>query len=444
MIPMAKPMVAVVGRPNVGKSTLFNKIVGSRIAIVEDTPGVTRDRLYADASWCGHDFTLIDTGGIEPKDTDEILSQMRYQAELAIDMAEVIIMMVDVREGMTAADKDVAAMLQKSGKPVILCCNKADSPGAPPMEMYEFYNLGLGDPFPISSIHGMGVGDLLDEVVSYFPEENGEEEEDDSVKIAVVGKPNAGKSSIVNYILGENRVIVSDVAGTTRDAIDSYFTKNDQKYCIIDTAGMRKRGKIDDNVEHYSVVRALAAVDRCNVCLIMIDATEGVTEQDTKIAGYAHDQGKASIIVVNKWDLIEKDTKTVYEFRDAIKEKLAFMTYAPIMYVSAKTGQRVDKIFDCVNEVLEQTNRRVATGVLNDVLGEAVMKVQPPSDKGKRLKVYYMTEVSVAPPTFVVFVNDRDLAHFSYIRYLENQVRTAFGLDKTPINMIVREKGRDE
>ena len=439
-----KPMVAVVGRPNVGKSTLFNKIVGSRIAIVEDHPGVTRDRLYADASWCGHDFTLIDTGGIEPKDTDMILKEMRHQAQLAIDMAQVILMMVDVREGMTAADKDVAAMLQKSGKPVILCCNKADSPGEPPMEMYEFYNLGLGDPVPVSSIHGMGVGDLLDLVVSYFPEETEAEEEDDSVKIAVVGKPNAGKSSIVNYILGENRVIVSPIAGTTRDAIDSYFTRGEQKYCIIDTAGMRKRGKIEDDVEHYSVVRALAAVDRSDCCLIMIDATEGVTEQDTKIAGYAHDQGKASIIVVNKWDLIEKDTKTVYEFRDAIKEKLAFMTYAPIMYVSAKTGQRVEKIFETVQTVVEQNSRRVATGVLNDVLGEAVMKVQPPSDKGKRLKVYYMTQVSTKPPTFVVFVNSRELARFSYIRYLENQVRTAFGLDATPLKFIVRERGKEE
>ncbi len=439
-----KPMVAVVGRPNVGKSTLFNKIVGERVAIVEDHPGVTRDRIYRDASWCGHDFTLIDTGGIEPKSNGIILSQMRRQAELAIDMADVILMMVDVREGMTAADKDVAAMLQKSGKPVVLCCNKADTPGAPPMEMYEFYNLGLGDPVPISSIHGMGVGDLLDQVVSYFPEGSGEQEEIEATKIAVVGKPNAGKSSLVNRILGEERVIVSDIAGTTRDAIDSYFEKDGNPYLIIDTAGMRKRGKIEDDVEHYSVVRALAAVDRSDCVLIMIDATEGITEQDTKIAGYAHDQGKASVIVINKWDLVEKDSKTVYEFRDAIREKLAFMTYAPILYISAKTGQRLENIFETVQLVIEQNTRRVATGVLNDVLGEAVLKVQPPSDKGKRLKVYYMTQVSTAPPTFVVFVNSKELAHFSYIRYLENQVRTAFGLDATPLRFIVRERGNDE
>ncbi len=440
---MSKPMVAIVGRPNVGKSTLFNKIAGSRIAIVEDTPGVTRDRIYAPASWCGKDFTLIDTGGIEPKDTDMILTEMRRQAMLAIDMAAVILMITDVKEGMTAADKDVAALLQKSGKPVILCCNKADTPGEPPMEMYEFYNLGLGDPLPISSVHGMGVGDLLDKVVEYFPEET-EEEEDDSVKIAVVGKPNAGKSSLVNHILGENRVIVSDVAGTTRDAIDSYFTHDGQSYCIIDTAGMRKRGKIDDDVEHYSVVRALAAVDRSDCVLIMVDALLGVTEQDTKIAGYAHDKGKASVIVVNKWDLVEKNDKTVYEFNKNIQEKLAFMTYAPILYISAKTGQRVNRIFETVQMVLEQHQRRIPTGVLNDVLGEAVMKVEPPSDKGKRLKVYYMTEVATAPPTFVVFVNDQTLAHFSYIRYIENQVRAAFELNATPLKFIVREKGTDE
>lgn len=435
-----KPVVAVVGRPNVGKSTLFNKISGRRISIVEDTPGITRDRIYADAEWCGREFTLVDTGGIEPAGTDEILVQMRTQAELAIDMADVIVFMVNVQDGMTASDRDVAAMLRKSKAPVLLVCNKVDRPGEPPMEMYEFYNLGLGDPIAVSSIHGMGVGDLLDEIVALFPEEEENGEEDDAIKVAIVGKPNAGKSSLVNKILGENRVIVSNVAGTTRDAIDSVYEKDGQKYILIDTAGMRKRGKINENVERYSVARALGAVDRADVCLIMVDASEGITEQDTKIAGYVHEAGKASIIVVNKWDIIEKETNTMKNFKNRVKEQFNFMMYAPSMFISAKTGQRVDDLFKEIKHVLEENEKRISTGLLNDVINEAIAMVQPPSDKGKRLKIYYATQASTKPPTFVLFVNNAELAHYSYVRYLENQLRAKFGFEGTPVRFIIREK----
>ena len=437
-----KPIVAVVGRPNVGKSTLFNKVTGKRISIVEDTPGITRDRIYADAEWVGREFTLIDTGGIEPSSKDTILSQMREQANLAIDMADVILFMVNVRDGMTAADKEVAAMLQKCGRPVLLVCNKVDNPGNPPMEMYEFYNLGVGDPYPVSSIHGLGLGDLLDDVINLFPPKDETEEDENVINVAVVGKPNAGKSSLVNRILGENRVIVSDIAGTTRDAIDTPYERNGQKYVFIDTAGMRKRGKIDEDVERYSVVRALTAVDRADVCLIMIDAQEGITEQDTKIAGYVHEQGKASIVVVNKWDLIEKETNTMKNFRDRVKEGLNFMMYAPSVYISAKTGLRVDSLFDMIGSVLEQNTKRISTGLLNDVINEAIAMVQPPSDKGKRLKIYYATQASTKPPTFVLFVNNAELAHYSYVRYLENQLRAKFGFEGTPIKFIVREKNK--
>ncbi len=436
-----KPIVAVVGRPNVGKSTLFNKISGQRISIVEDTPGITRDRIYADAEWLGREFTLIDTGGIEPYSKDIILSQMREQANLAIDTADVILFMVNVKDGMTAADKEVSAMLQKCGKPIILVCNKVDNPGEPPMAMYEFYNLGIGDPVPVSSIHGMGVGDLLDLVVSYFPEDDGTAEDEDVIRVAIVGKPNAGKSSLVNRLLGENRVIVSNIAGTTRDAIDSELVKNGQKYVLIDTAGMRKRGKISEDVERYSVIRALAAVDRADVCVIMIDATEGVTEQDTKIAGYVHEQGKASVFAVNKWDIVEKETNTMRDFKNRMLEGFNFMMYANSVFISAKTGQRVDTLFEEINKALEENRKRVSTGLLNDVINEAVAMVQPPSDKGKRLKIYYGTQASVKPPTFVLFVNNSDLAHYSYIRYIENKLRAAFGFEGTPLKFIVREKG---
>ena len=438
---MANAVVAIVGRPNVGKSTLFNKIVGERVSIVDDTPGVTRDRIYREAEWCGHNFLLIDTGGIEPKNDDVILRGMRLQAELAIDHADVIIFMVNVLDGLVAADADVATMLRKSGKKVVVAANKVDNIGSPPMELYEFYNLGLGDPLPISSVHGLGVGDLLDEVVKGLPEESEGEEHEDTLRVAIVGRPNAGKSSLINKILGEERVIVSDIAGTTRDAIDTAFEKDGVKYTLVDTAGMRKRGKIDDLIERYSVIRSLAAVDRADVCVIVIDATEGVTEQDSKIAGYAHDQGKASIIAVNKWDLIEKETNTMKNFRDSVMEGLPFMMYAPIHFISALTGQRVDKLFDLVKYVHEQNSMRIKTGMLNDVLNEATMKVQPPSDKGKRLKIYYMTQASTCPPTFVVFVNRQELMHFSYLRYLENQIRGVFGLEGTPVKFIIRERG---
>ena len=439
---MAKPVVAIVGRPNVGKSTLFNKIVGKRIAIVEDTPGVTRDRLYAETEWNGKTFTLIDTGGIEPVSNDRILTEMRNQ--VAIDTADVIVLVVDVREGMTATDKDVANMLLRSQKPVLIACNKCDTPGDPPLQMYDFYNLSLGDPIPVSGVHGSGVGDLLDEICNHFPEYTDDEEDEDVIKIAVVGKPNAGKSSLINRILGENRVIVSPIAGTTRDSIDTHYEKDGDKFLIIDTAGMRKRSKVEEDVERFSVIRALNAVDRADVVLIMIDATEGVTEQDTKIAGYAHEQGKASLIVVNKWDLIEKDTKTMSNFRLDVQDGLSYMLYAPILFISAKTGQRVEKIFEMAKYVANQNAMRISTGMLNDVINDATNRVQPPSDKGKRLKIFYITQASVKPPTFVIFVNDKKLAHFSYIRYLENQLRNTFGFEGTPIRFIIRERSKED
>lgn len=439
-----KPLVAIVGRPNVGKSTLFNKISGKRISIVEDTPGVTRDRIYADTSWLDKHFTLIDTGGIEPKSKDEILVQMRRQAQLAIEMADVVVLVTNVADGVTANDQDVASMLQKAKKEIVLAVNKVDTPGDPPPEFYEFYNLGLGDPIAISSVHGMGLGDLLDEVSKKFPSNADTEEDQDEIKVAVIGRPNAGKSSLINNILGEDRVIVSNVAGTTRDAIDSHLEKNGDKYLFIDTAGMRKRGKINETVERYSVVRSLSAVDRSDVCIIMIDATEGITEQDTKIAGYAHEQGKACIIAVNKWDIAEKDSKTMKEFQNRIREEFAFMSYAVIIFISAKTGKRVDKLFEEIKNVKEQFNRRITTGMLNDVLNEATAKQQPPSDKGRRLKLYYGTQCATCPPTFVLFTNSRELFHYSYLRFIENQIRDTFGFEGTPIKFILREKGEKE
>lgn len=437
---MAKPIIAIVGRPNVGKSTLFNKIAGKRISIVEDTPGITRDRVYADGEWCGREFTMIDTGGIEPYSKDIILSQMRRQANLAIEMADVIIFMVNVRDGMTAADQEVATMLQKSNKPIVLVCNKVDSPGEPPLELYEFYNLGLDEPMAVSSVHGRGVGDVLDKCISYFPENDEEDENDDSIKVAVVGKPNAGKSSLINRLLGEERVIVSSIAGTTRDAIDTNLEKNGKKYVFIDTAGMRKKNKVDDLVERYSVIRSLNAVERCDVCIVMIDGVEGISEQDAKIAGYAHEQGKGTVIVVNKWDAVEKDDKTMEAMRTKIYDVLGFMPYAPIVFISALTGQRVENLFSNIDFVADQNAIRLQTGALNDVLTDAVARVQPPSDKGKRLKLFYITQASTKPPTFVLFVNDSELAHFSYIRYIENQIRSAFGLTGTPVRFIIRER----
>lgn len=441
---MKKPTFAIVGRPNVGKSTLFNKLIGERISIVEDTPGVTRDRIYAEGEWLTKKFILIDTGGIEPQNNDIILEQMRRQAEIAIDMADAIIFMVDVKSGMTSADKDIAAMLTRSQKPVVLVCNKVDNVGDVPMEFYEFYNLGLDEPMAISSTHGLGTGDLLDKLFSFVDFNDADDEDDDSIKVAVIGKPNVGKSSLINKILGENRVIVSDIAGTTRDAIDTKYEKDGQKYTFIDTAGMRKKGKIDEAVERYSVIRSLAAVDRCDVVLILIDAKEGVTEQDTKIAGYAHNEGKASIIVVNKWDLVEKETNTMNNYQNDVRNGLAYMMYAPVAFLSAKTGARIDKLFELIKYVNEQHAMRISTGVLNDVLNEAITKVQPPSDKGKRLKIMYITQASTKPPTFVLFVNDKELAHFSYIRYIENQIRATFGLEGTPIKFIIRERGKDQ
>lgn len=435
-----KPTVAIVGRPNVGKSTLFNKITGQRISIVEDTPGVTRDRIFAEASWLDKHFTLIDTGGIEPASKDEILVQMRRQAQLAIEMADVVVLMTNVKDGVTANDQDVAAMLLKARKKILLAVNKVDNIGEPPMEFYEFYNLGLGDPIAISSTHGLGVGDLLDEVTKMFPDDADTSEDEEEIKVAVIGKPNAGKSSLINKILGEDRVIVSNIAGTTRDAIDSHYEKDGDKFLFIDTAGMRKRGKIDEAVERYSVVRSLAAVDRSDVCVIMIDAVEGITEQDTKIAGYAHEQGRACIFAVNKWDIVKKDDKTMKHFRDKVREEFAFMSYASIVFISAKTGQRIANLLDEIKKVNEQHKRRIKTGMLNDVLNEAIAKQQPPSDKGKRLKLYYGTQASTAPPTFILFANSKDLFHYSYLRFIENQVRENFGFEGTPINFIIREK----
>ena len=439
---MALPLIAIVGRPNVGKSMLFNKIIGRRLSIVEDTPGVTRDRIYGESDWRGRKFTLIDTGGIEPRTDNQILAFMRSQAQIAIDNATVIVFLCDIKTGMTASDQEVASMLQRCGKPVVLAVNKVDQGQSP--DIYEFYNLGLGDPIAVSAIHGHGTGDLLDACVQYFPPEDMEEEEDDAIKVAVIGKPNAGKSSLVNKILGEERVIVSDVAGTTRDAIDSRFTNSKGSFVFIDTAGMRKKSKVEEDIEKYSVLRATMAIDRADVCLIMIDATEGVTEQDTKVAGMAHEAGKASIIVVNKWDLVDKDDKTMARMTEDIRRDLAYMTYAPILFISAKTGQRVDKLFDMIDYVSNQATFRVTTGMLNTVLADAQTRVQPPTDKGRRLKIYYMTQVGVKPPHFVVFCNDRRLFHFSYQRYLENCIRSTFGLEGTPIILSIREKGDKE
>ena len=439
-----KPLVAIVGRPNVGKSMLFNKLVGRRLSIVEDTPGVTRDRLYAEAEWRGRVFDLVDTGGIEPDTDSEILLFMRKQAEIAIQNAAVIIFLCDIKTGLTASDQEVANLLLRSRKPVVLAVNKCDQVGPTNPDIYEFYNLGLGDPVPVSAVHGHGTGDLLDECLKYFPEENQEAEDDDVIKVAVIGKPNVGKSSLINRILGEERVIVSDMAGTTRDAVDSYFENDRGKYLLIDTAGMRKKSKVDDRVEKFSVLRATMAIERSDVCLILIDANEGVTEQDTKVAGLAHEAGKACIIVVNKWDAVEKDDKTMDRMRADIRRDLSYMTYAPILFISALTGQRVGRLFELINYVSDQASLRITTGMLNSLLADATARVQPPTDKGRRLKVFYMTQVGIRPPHFVCFCNDAQLFHFSYQRYLENQIRNTFGLEGTPVRLTIRQKGDKE
>ncbi len=436
----AKPIVAVVGRPNVGKSTLFNALAGEKISIVKDTPGITRDRIYADVSWLDMNFTLIDTGGIEPDSKDIILSQMREQAQIAIDTADVILFMVDVKQGLVDADSKVADMLRRSHKPVILTVNKVDSFDKYMADVYEFYNLGIGEPFAISSINKLGFGELLDEVTSYFDKETAVEEEDERIKVAIVGKPNVGKSSIINKLIGENRVIVSDIAGTTRDAIDTEITHNGKEYVFIDTAGLRRKNKIKEELEHYMIIRTVAAVERADIIVLVIDAVEGVTEQDAKIAGIAHDRGKATIIAVNKWDAIEKDNKTVNEYTQKVRQILSFMPYAEILFISAVTGQRLPKLFEMIDAVNENHSMRVATGVLNEIMAEAVAMQQPPSDKGKRLRLYYITQVSVKPPTFVIFVNDKELMHFSYTRYLENQIRETFGFRGTPLKFIIRER----
>ena len=441
---MSKPLVAIVGRPNVGKSMLFNRLVGQRLSIVEDTPGVTRDRLYAEAEWCGRKFNMVDTGGIEPATDSEILLFMREQAQIAINAANVIIFVTDIRTGVTAADKDVANILLRSKKPVVLAVNKADSTGATDPAVYEFYSLGLGDPLPVSAIHGHGTGDLLDECLKYFPDPDEEDEEDDSIKVAVIGKPNVGKSSLVNRILGEKRVIVSNVAGTTRDAVDSSFENKYGKYVFIDTAGIRRKSRVDERVEKFSVMRAKLAIERADVCLILIDARDGVTEQDTKIAGLAHEAGKASIIVVNKWDLIDKETGTMEKMRKNIMRDLSFMNYAPILFISAMTGQRIERMFELINYVNDQSNMRISTGMLNNVLADAQARVQPPTDKGRRLKIYYMTQTGIKPPCFVIFCNSRELFHFSYQRYIENQIRAVFGLEGTPVRIVIRQKGDRE
>lgn len=437
---MALPLVAVVGRPNVGKSTLFNKLVGKRISIVEDVPGVTRDRVYSECEWLNNKFMLVDTGGIEPKTDDLILSKMRSQAQIAIDNADVIIFVCDITTGVTANDMDIATMLRKSKKPIVLCLNKDDSVGGVNPNFYEFYNLGLGEPVSTSSVHGHGTGDLLDEVVSFFKDLELNNQDDETIKVAIVGKPNVGKSSFVNKVLGYGRMIVSSMAGTTRDSVDSVTKNKNGVFTLIDTAGIRKRKKINDNVEKYSVIRSFMAVDRAEVCVLMIDATEGYTEQDSKIAGYIHERGKACVIAVNKWDLIEKNDKTMNEYRKKLKQDFSFMSYAPIIFISAETGQRIDKLFSLIKYVDEQNSIRISTGVLNDILADAVARVQPPSDKGKRLKIYYMTQASTRPPSFVSFVNNKDLYHFSYQRYIENQIREVFLLEGTPIRMIVRER----
>lgn len=437
---MSRPVVAVVGRPNVGKSTFFNSLIGERVSIVHDTPGVTRDRIYAQAEWRGQIFSLIDTGGIEPQSQDQLLRHMRDQAQIAIDMADVIIFLVDFKSGMTADDVDIAVMLRKSGKPVIVAVNKVDKIGDDPVEIYEFYNLGLGEIYTVSAAHRLGIGELLDAVYAHFPEQPEGQEEDERVHVAVIGRPNAGKSSLINRLLGQNRTIVSPVPGTTRDAVDSDLDNRYGSYTFIDTAGLRKKGRIDDRVEKYSMIRSLAAVDRADVCLILIDAAEGVTEQDTKVAGYAHNSGKASVLVINKWDLIEKETGTMEHFRRQVVESFSFMDYAPIIFISAKTGQRTEKLFDLINQVYANSCRRVTTGMLNDVIGEAVAMVPTPQDKGRHLRIYYATQVGVKPPQFVFFVNDRELMHFSYLRYLENQLRRNFDFTGTPIWMMLRSR----
>ena len=441
---MPKPIIAIVGRPNVGKSALFNKLIGQRLSIVEDTPGVTRDRIYGESDWNGRKFTLIDTGGIEPRTDSEILTFMREQAEIAISHADVIVFLTDIKTGLTASDQEVAGMLQRSGKPIVLAVNKMDATGTVNPDFYEFYNLGLGDPIAVSAVHGHGTGDLLDECVKYFPPEGEDEEDEDRIQVAIIGKPNVGKSSLTNKILGQQRTIVSNVAGTTRDAIDSYFENETGKYVFIDTAGMRKKSRVDEAIERYSVLRAQMAIERADVCLILIDAQEGVTEQDTKVAGMAHEAGKASIIVVNKWDLIEKDGKTMDRMREDIRRDLGYMTYAPILFISAMTGQRVERLFELIQYVNNQAATRITTGMLNSVLADAQTRVQPPTDKGRRLKIYYMTQAGIKPPHFICFCNDARLFHFSYQRYLENQIRNVFGLEGTPIRMTIRQKGDKE
>ena len=441
---MPRPLVAIVGRPNVGKSMLFNKLTGQRAAIVEDTPGVTRDRIYGTCEWRGRTFDLMDTGGIEPGTDSEILQFMRRQAEIGIELADAIIMVTDVKVGLTAADSAVATILQRARKPVALAVNKCDSVGGVNPDIYEFYSLGLGDPFEVSAVHGHGTGDLLDWCVDHFPEETAQEEDEDLTRVAIVGKPNVGKSSLLNQILGEERVIVSDMAGTTRDAIDSYFENSFGKYCFIDTAGMRRRSKVDDAIERYSNLRSVSAIERADVCIVMIDATQGVTEQDTKIAGLVHEAGKAVLIAVNKWDLVEKETNTMRDMEAQVRQDLSFMPYAPVVFLSALTGQRVDKLYEMINEVARSNAMRVTTGALNSVLADATARVQPPTDKGRRLKIYYMTQAGVKPPHFVIFCNDARLFHFSYQRYLENQIRCVFGLAGTPIRMTIRQKGDKE
>lgn len=441
---MSKPIVAIVGRPNVGKSTLFNVIAGDSIAIVKDTPGVTRDRIYADCSWLNYNFTLIDTGGIEPDSSDVILSQMRDQAQIAIDTADVIIFLVDVRQGLTDADGKVADMLRRSQKPVVLCVNKVDSFKKMEADVYEFYNLGIGDPIPVSASNHQGVGDLLEAVSDHFKKDGSESDDDDRPRIAIVGRPNVGKSSIVNRLVGEKRVIVSDIAGTTRDAIDTPLKRNGREYILIDTAGLRRKSKIHEDLERYSIIRTVTAVERADVVVMVIDAAEGVAEQDTKIAGIAHERGKGVIIAVNKWDAVEKDDKTIYKMTEKIKQTLAYMPYAEFVFISAKTGQRLDKLFELIDMIIENQSMRIATGVLNEILAEAVAMQQPPSDKGRRLKIFYMTQISVKPPTFVVFVNDKKLMHYSYTRYIENQIRNAFGFRGTPLRFIIRERKEDK
>ena len=438
---MAKPMVAIIGKPNVGKSTFFNYIVGKRLSIVEDIPGVTRDRIYADSNWRGRDFTLIDTAGIEPETKDEILFGMREQANIAINMADVIVFITDIKQGVTAADEEIAMMLKKSGKPIVLVCNKADNLGKTSDDIYEFYNLGLGDPIPVSSTNALGIGDVLDEIYRHFPENDENQEDEEIINVAIIGKPNVGKSSLVNKILGENRVIVSNVAGTTRDAIDSYFENETGKYNFIDTAGIRRKSKVNDSIEKFSVMRTLLAVERSDVCLLMIDAVEGVTDQDAKIAGEAHEAGKGIIIVINKWDEVEKETGTLEKYKKDVYNKLSYLSYAPIIFISAKTGQRVDKLFELIKKVAKNNSFRVSTSTLNQVINEAIAVVQPPTDKGRRLKILYATQCSSRPPTFIIFVNSKELFHFSYERYLSNQIRSNFELEGTPIRIIAREKG---